>query len=60
MAMLTRSQVASALLDHMTREELDTKYLSDRDILELILHALIEKKRAEINKITVPSDTPLG
>lgn len=43
--MTSRNNTRALLLDHIELEQLDTKMLSDRDILELIFHMLLEQRR---------------
>jgi hypothetical protein len=43
--MLTRADARRALIDHMQHDAFDYKALTDRDILELLLHILIERER---------------
>lgn len=56
--MLTRRRVREALLEHVESGDIDTKQLTDRDVLELVLHLLIELRRHDsLNNTTAqPGD----
>lgn len=52
--MLTRDDARRALLDHMVQGTFDFSVLSDREMLELVLHMLLDQQRQFLNKIGPP------